>query len=92
MVVAVKPVGVFGGPAELVTEKTSPPYRLAELDAIMELLESYTLTVADNGKWYFPTSSVAVPSVTGELERTLPDESTIFTVAAFDGLFVTLMF
>jgi hypothetical protein len=48
--VAVRPVGLVGGPAELVTEKTSPPYMLAGLDAIMELFESYTLMVADNGK------------------------------------------
>jgi hypothetical protein len=90
--VAVRLVGLIGGPVELVTEKTSPPYILAGLDAIMKLFESYMLTLADNGKLYMPTSSVAVPSVTGELERTCPDVSTIFTVAAFDGLLLTMTF
>ena len=50
IVVAERLVGDDGGPAELVTEKTSPPYMLAGLDAIMELFESYTLTIPDNGK------------------------------------------
>ena len=65
---------------------------LAGLDAITLPLESYTLIVAARGNEYLPTFRVAVPDVTAELARIFPDESTIFTVAAFDGLFVTLMF
>src|SRR5579864_3268732 len=91
-VVVVRPVGdpgAVGVPDELDTEYTSPPYMLAGIDATTELLESYTLIVPDNGNLYMPTFSVAVPALTGEVARTFPAVSTIFTITALEGLLVT---
>jgi hypothetical protein len=50
------------------------------------------LMVPETGKGFAAMPSEAFPDETGELARVAPDESSSFTVAAFDGLPVTVTF
>jgi hypothetical protein len=50
------------------------------------------LMVPETGKGFPAMSREAVPDETGELARVAPDASSSFTVAAFDGLSVTVAF